>query len=1065
MLTKLLIAIKLVVLFPIFVFSQSIDSFQPPLVVCPAGDHSGDHHTPVSPEIQSRLAMRSADNPCANIVVTFNNFPIEAQNAFQAAVDIWSYSISSPVTIRITANWTFMSSGMLGSAGSSYVYRNFPNAPDNKFYPSALADKIAGYDLAPSQPDITANFNSTKNWYYGTDGNGSWSQYDFMSVVLHELGHGLGFSSSATLVAGVGEFGVGIVDIPMVYDNLMTHGSNGPDLLSLPEGLLLGSIFIGNNVYSNGAYAAAANNGVNPRFYAPALFNNSSSLSHLNEASYPAGTANSLMTPLMGSSEVIHDPGPIALGILQDLGWDLCAFEEPEEEPCTNWSLPSPTTKNQQFNTLFGGAPCDYGNGSPIHQITTSQVVASTAFEVQNFIEGGVYTFSICNGPNAGSWIPDFTILAPNGDVEAFGNGIGCAITWTASQSGTYTIIINQESSCGISNGQLNGFATLTSQNGTAICDPTSCQTPSLALEGDAQLCPGELTTITLSGSPSIPPSGGYGVYFYNEELNDGVYISNITFPYSFDNTLNGELPLNGITELEGTYQALGFVYYDAADFANSICGNAPDGPFITFYNGLSPDCGGDPCLNDVESPVALCQNRTVSLNNSGLGSINVNQINAGSTDNCEGLSFTLSQTSFSCADLGTTEVIFTATDASGNADVCTSTITVVDAILPNLTAPSNKTVVADVGQCSATNVNLGNPSWSDNCSATVSNNAPSVFPVGTTEVTWTATDQSGNIRTRKQYVTVLPDESTTLSIVVMGSATICQGESVVLSASEGFESYMWSNGDTTSAITVSESGWYSVSASLSNECASEFSGSVEIIVLPDSDGDGVCDEFDNCPLDPLKTEPGACGCGTPDTDSDNDGIADCIDECPYSTLAIGDPCDDGDPRTSNDVMGADCQCAGIQMVTQLDGLLDWNSACGSREVEIRLFVPETTSLLYEHNGMIGVNGNYSIPEIDPGEYDIYFKVKGYLTRKVSNVTVNPGLNTLSIGGITPGDVNNNNSVNLSDISQFNYAFGSQIGQPDYYQIADYSCDGFINIIDLSLLGQWYGTMGDSPGN
>src|SRR5690606_17172487 len=138
--------------------------------------------------------------------------------------------------------------------------------------------------------------------------------------------------------------------------------------------------------------------------------------------------------------------------------------------------------------------------------------------------------------------------------------------------------------------------------------------------------------------------------------------------------------------------------------------------------------------------------------------------------------------------------------------------------------------------------------------------------------------------------------------------------------------------------------------------------------------------------------------------------------------------------------------------------------ACGSREVEIRLFVPETTSLLYEHNGMIGVNGNYSIPEIDPGEYDIYFKVKGYLTRKVSNVTVNPGLNTLSIGGITPGDVNNN-YVNLSDISQFNYAFGSQIGQPDYYQIADYSCDGFINIIDLSLLGQWYGTMGDSPGN
>ena len=266
MLTKLLVAISLAVLSPVFAFSQSLDSYEPPLVVCPAGEHSGHHYTPVAPEILDRIASRTADNPCVNIVVTYNNFPPEAQNAFQAAIDIWAYSISSPVTIRITANWTFMSSGMLGSAGSTYVYRNFSNAPDDKFYGSALADKIAGYDLAPSQPDITANFNSTQNWYYGTDGNGTWSQYDFMSVVLHELGHGLGFASSASLIAGIGEFGVGTVDIPMVYDKFMTQGLNGPTLLSLTEGLGLGAIFIGNNVYCNGEYAGIANDGVKPRF-------------------------------------------------------------------------------------------------------------------------------------------------------------------------------------------------------------------------------------------------------------------------------------------------------------------------------------------------------------------------------------------------------------------------------------------------------------------------------------------------------------------------------------------------------------------------------------------------------------------------------------------------------------------------------------------------------------------------------------------------------------------------------------------------------------------------------
>lgn len=1065
MLTKLLIAIYLVVLFPVFIFSQSLDSFEPPLVECPTGEHTGHHYTPPAPEILNRLAMRSADIPCADIVVTYNNFPPGAQVAFQAAVDIWAYSISSPVTISVTANWTYMASGLLGSAGSTYVYRNFANAPDDKFYGSALADKIAGYDLAPGQADITANFNSTQNWYFGTDGGGTWSQYDFMSVVLHELAHGLGFASSASLVGGNGAFGVGSVDIPMVYDTFMSQGLNGSLLLSLPEGPALGAVFTGNNVYCNGTHAKAANGGIRPRFYAPVVFSNSSSLSHLNEFTYLAGSENSLMTPSMGSSEVIHNPGPIALGLLKDLGWDLCTGDVPQDLPCTEWTKPSPTTKNLQFNNLFGGAPCDYGNGSPFNEIGNTQVLPSTAYGVENFIAGGVYTFSLCNGPNAGSWIPEFTIIAPNGVVEAFGNGTGCAITWTASQSGTYTLIVNKAGQCGVSSSQSNGYAALTCQSGTAVCDPSSCTASSLVLNGEEQVCPGQTTTLALSGAASIPPAGGYGIYFHNAELNDGVYISNISFPYTFDNTLNGELPLNGINELDGTYQASGFVYYDAEDFANSICGNAPGSATITFLNALNPECGGDPCLSDAENPIALCQNKNISLSASGIANVNVEQINAGSTDNCEWLDLELSKTNFTCADLGTNEVVLTATDANGNSDFCTAIITVVDAINPSLTAPSNKTVIADIGECWATNVTLGIPTWSDNCSATVSNNAPSVFPVGTTLVTWTATDQSGNTKTRKQYITVMPDETTTLSIVVSGSTTICQGETITLSASEGFETYLWSNGETTSAINVNESGLYSVAASLSSECSSDLSESIEITVLPDSDGDGVCDEFDNCPNDPLKTEPGACGCGALDTDSDNDGVPDCIDECPDSQLSIGDPCDDGDPRTTDDKMKAGCICAGIQMVSQIDGLLDWNSICGSREMKIKLYIPGTADLLYEYTGIISETGEYSIPEIDPGVYDIYFKVKGYLNKKVPSFTVSPGLNTLLVSGIIPGDITNTNVVNLGDVSALNLAFSSQIGQSNYLKVADYNCDGFINIIDLSILGQRFGMSGDIPGN
>lgn len=42
-------------------------------------------------------------------------------------------------------------------------------------------------------------------------------------------------------------------------------------------------------------------------------------------------------------------------------------------------------------------------------------------------------------------------------------------------------------------------------------------------------------------------------------------------------------------------------------------------------------------------------------------------------------------------------------------------------------------------------------------------------------------------------------------------------------------------------------------------------------------------DPADNCPADPNKLEPGACGCGIPDSyrDGDNDATLDCLDQCP----------------------------------------------------------------------------------------------------------------------------------------------------------------------------------------
>ncbi len=111
---------------------------------------------------------------------------------------------------------------------------------------------------------------------------------------------------------------------------------------------------------------------------------------------------------------------------------------------------------------------------------------------------------------------------------------------------------------------------------------------------------------------------------------------------------------------------------------------------------------------------------------------------------------------------LGETTVTWTVTDGSGNTATCEQIVTVIDNIDPtfvNCAAPVSVTV--DTGACAtdATNVTLGTPTTSDNCSvATATNDAPASFPLGDTTVTWTVTDGSGNTATCAQIVTVTDD-------------------------------------------------------------------------------------------------------------------------------------------------------------------------------------------------------------------------------------------------------------------------------------------------------------------
>lgn len=258
------------------------------------------------------------------INVTYNNFPANAEAAFEYAVDIWASNLTSSVPIQINATWASLSGGTLGFAGADAYFRNFSGAPQfNTFYPVALANKLHGSDLDPGDSDISCTFNSNFNWYFGTDGNTPGGQYDFVSVVLHELGHGLGCIGSGSVSGGLGYWG--LAGDPIIYDEFMEE-VGGTDITNYSSGTsTLADVLTGNQLYWNGTNGMDANSGTRPRMYAPSTWNGGSSYSHLNEGTYPSGNANSLMTPFLGSAEAIHDPGPIMYGMFTDMGWDVGA--------------------------------------------------------------------------------------------------------------------------------------------------------------------------------------------------------------------------------------------------------------------------------------------------------------------------------------------------------------------------------------------------------------------------------------------------------------------------------------------------------------------------------------------------------------------------------------------------------------------------------------------------------------------------------------------------------------------------------------------------------------------
>ena len=338
--------------------------------------------------------------PLSKWNIEFVDVPSDAKAAFQYAVDIWAANFESNVPIDIEIHWEPSTiNGVLGSARPGDYYNAFDNAPDQDlWYPSAIANKLAKKDLAPSKVDIVLRFNSNALWYTNLDGKVPKLNYDLTSTALHEIGHGLGFLSNAEYDRF---FNTGYIIQPTPYDAYvqLADGRRFTDFCAR-------SVELGRAMTSplswSGQLATTANNGIKPKLYSPRPYEDGSSITHLDENTFTTGSPNAVMTPVLDPGEIFRSPGPVALAMLDDM----------LQKPPTNKAQTLPT-KPINVKALVGDKYALVTFDSPtcrrIDRITGYNVTIDQTGAQQTFTSSPARITGLKNGQSY-----SFTITAEN---------------------------------------------------------------------------------------------------------------------------------------------------------------------------------------------------------------------------------------------------------------------------------------------------------------------------------------------------------------------------------------------------------------------------------------------------------------------------------------------------------------------------------------------------------------------------------------------------------------------------------------------------------------------------
>jgi hypothetical protein len=250
--------------------------------------------------------------------------------AFQYAADLWGARIDTDVTIRVEASFDPLScsafGAVLGAAGPATAHANFGAAPlANTWYPASLANAITDSDNNGGEVEIVAFFNSNLGqpncltgtfFYYGLDGNEGLN-LDFVTVLTHELGHGLGFLSLVNVNTGAENNG--LTDAFSVFLEDHSSGDLFPDMTDFERA---NAIVSEDDLHCVAPAAVAAGDFLTAgrhasghiRMYAPNPVEPGSSVSHWDKSLTP----NQMMEPSFTAA--LHNID-LELALFEDLGY------------------------------------------------------------------------------------------------------------------------------------------------------------------------------------------------------------------------------------------------------------------------------------------------------------------------------------------------------------------------------------------------------------------------------------------------------------------------------------------------------------------------------------------------------------------------------------------------------------------------------------------------------------------------------------------------------------------------------------------------------------------------